>query len=340
MSGADDGMADPKKPWQMFFIIFFVILAMLVIYLFIHVNWFSNKKPPPLERSDNGSYQPLISPPAEIVPVVAKMTPHTASQQTPQSQVDETNDWKSPIIAGGTPAAAAPHPTEAPHRPEPDPEDAHRGGDSIFGAKAVAYRIRHPEWTIRKGKVIPCADQTAIDTNAGGNVGVTATISQDVWSMDRSNILLPKGTMISGELAHGMVNGLDRIAVIWREATTPSPDDVGVTLDSPATGPLGEGGLDGDVNRHEWQKIKGVVALSLLQGLLNVAQARAQQSGTTNISTGFQPIYSGSGEAAAIMLQSQINIPDTFHRDHGLACAIYMAKDLDFSKVYENRVIR
>ena len=209
---------------------------------------------------------------------------------------------------------------------------------SLFTATAVAYRVPHPTYTIRKGTVIPCTDVTVIDTGSGGNVGVTATLPMDVWSMDHHMILLGKGTTVAGEVGHGLINGLDRLGVVWREFTTPPHDSVGVSISSPSVGPLGEGGLDGDIKRHEWQKIKAVVALSLLQGGLNIGQALAQSRGTTNID--FSAVTNGGNEIGNTLLQSQINIPDTIHRDQGLACGIYMAQDVDFSHVYAARVTR
>ena len=186
--------------------------------------------------------------------------------------------------------------------------------------------------------MLPCTDVTVIDTSSGGNVGVSATIPMDVWSMDHHMILLGKGTTVAGEVGHGLVNGLDRLGVVWREFTTPPPDSVGVSISSPAVGPLGEGGLDGDIKRHEWQKIKAIVALSLLQGGLNIGQALAQSRGTTNID--FSAVTNGGNEIGNTLLQSQINIPDTIHRDQGLACGIYMAQDVDFSHVYSARIAR
>jgi type IV secretory pathway VirB10-like protein len=90
--------------------------------------------------------------------------------------------------------------------------------------------------------------------------------------------------------------------------------------------------------RHEWQKIKGVLALSLLQGGLNIGQALAQSRGSTNID--FSSVTNGGNEIGNTLLQSTINIPDTIHRDQGLACGIYMEKDIDFSNVYSLRTVR
>ena len=121
----------------------------------------------------------------------------------------------------------------------------------------------------------------------------------------------------------------------WCRRCHRAADSIGVSLVSPATGPLGEGGLDGDIKRHEWQKIKAVVALSLLQGGLNIGQAMAQSRGTTNID--FSAVSNGGNEIGNTLLQSQIN---TIHRDQGLACGIYMAQDVDFSKVYSARITK
>ena len=315
-----------------------VISGTGVLWFFLRgdISW-HHEAAKKLERAD-------IAAPAPVfvgIPDVKESAAHQAAAGAATgfaTAVDESAEFNAPITTTAAQATSLPSLPGNP-RAATDPAIAMAtpgaSGGSLFGATAVAYHVPHPMYTIRKGTLIPCEDVTAIDTGTGGNVGITATVHSDVWGMGHHMVLLPKGTTVVGEVGHGLVNGLDRLAVVWREFTTPEPDNIGIEINSPAVGPLGEGGLDGDVKRHEWQKIKGVLGLSLLQGGLNIGQALASR-GSTNIS--FGPIQSGGNEIGNTLLQSTINIPDTIHRDQGLACGIYLAQDIDFSRVYSARV--
>ena len=328
----------PMQPWQYIAVVSAVILAICVLWFFLRgdISW-HHEAAKKLERAD------IATPPPVFVgiPDAKETAAHQAATSAGTgfaTVVDESAEFNAPITA--TAAQAMPFSSQGSNsRAAADPSIAMAtpgaGGGSLFGATAAAYHVPHPMYTIRKGTLIPCEDVTAIDTGTGGNVGITATVHSDVWGMGHHMILLPKGTTVVGEIGHGLVNGLDRLAVAWREFTTPEPDNIGVEISSPAVGPLGEGGLEGDVKRHEWQKIKGVLGLSLLQGGLSIGQALASR-GSTNIS--FGPIQSGGNEIGNTLLQSTINIPDTIHRDQGLACGIYLAQDIDFSRVYSAKV--
>jgi type IV secretion system protein VirB10 len=329
--------AQPLKPWQYIMVVAAVILAILVLWFFLRGGELWHRSTPrPVEHSAGGAAPVFVGAP-DLQEAAAKTGFHPLAAQAPPPP-DESAEFNAPLMSGALQQTALPRPPDARGAAPDDPTAMAglSGGSSIFTANAVAYRVKHPTYTIRKGTLIPCTDVTAIDTSSGGAVGVTATIPVDVWSMDHHMILLGKGTTVVGEIGHGLVNGLDRIGVAWREFTTPPPDSVGVSILSPATGPLGEGGLNGDIKRHEWQKIKGILALSLLQGGLNTLQSSLQSQGSTNIN--FSSISNGGNEVGNTLLQSTINIPDTIHRDQGLTCGIYMAQDIDFSHVYSARV--
>lgn len=337
MSDIPHAAAQPLRPWQYIMVVVAVIAAISVLWFFLRggVLWHSDK-PKPVESSAGAAAPVFVgAPDLQEAALRQSVRPATATAPPP---VDESAEFDAPLMS----AMQQQHlPTLTEPRTPASDVTAMAGlnqGGSLFTANAVAYRVAHPTYTIRKGTMIPCTDVTAIDTSSGGNVGVTATIPMDVWSMDHHMILLGKGTTVAGEVGHGLVNGLDRLGVVWREFTTPPPDSVGVSISSPAVGPLGEGGLDGDIKRHEWQKVKAIVALSLLQGGLNIGQALAQSRGTTNID--FSAVTNGGNEVGNTLVQSQINIPDTIHRDHGLTCGIYMAQDVDFSHVYSAWVTR
>lgn len=333
--------ATPPRAWQYIFIIITLLLGVFVLWLYLSgVEFWHHTPQKPLQaRVDTGSPGQYKGRPDEIER--AAMNVQQQRPPPPPPKIDENINFNAPISPT---AASAPPPRFAPPPEQPQTQDVAMassmggGGSSLLGPPATASRLKNPLLTILKGTNIPCADVTVIDTGAGGNVLVKATISGEVKGGGGKVTLLDKGSELLGEVGHAMVDGLDRIGIVWREVTTPYPNFIRVSLDSPATGPLGEGGLDGDVNRHEWMKIKGVLLFTLIQGASQVLQSALAQHGSTSIN--FGNVNSSGQEIGSILLSKMLNIPDTIHRDQGLTCSAFLARDLDFSKVYSLNVTR
>ena len=62
-------------------------------------------------------------------------------------------------------------------------------------------------------------------------------------------------------------------------------------------------------------------------------------SGSIN-SSFYQPSVNAGQQAAAIALENSINIPPTIRKNQGEFVSIYVARDLDFSGVYDLKSIR
>jgi type IV secretion system protein VirB10 len=204
-----------------------------------------------------------------------------------------------------------------------------------------ASRLADPAMTIEQGRIIQCIDVTAIDSSLPGFV--KATIPQDVWSADGSNILINRGSTVFGEIAHGLANGQERLFVLWRQVMTPAPNFVRITLNSPAADELGENGLGGDVNHHMWRKIGGALLLSGIDAAFQGASSGLSgllsgRSGTGSTNLNFYQ-FQGEGQSlASQLLASTISIPDTLHRDQAQPCSIFVSGDLSFADVYRDRV--
>ena len=210
----------------------------------------------------------------------------------------------------------------------------------LAGYKATV--MRHPGMTIEQGRIIQCHNVTPLTSGLPGFV--QARIAQDVWSSDGTMKLIDHDSTMFGEIAHGLTNGQERLFVLWRQITTPPPNLVRITLNSPAADEMGEAGLPGDIDRHVWRKLGGALMLSGIQavlsgvssGLSNALSSHGNSSNgqQQNSSLNFYQ-FSGSGnQLASQLLESTIHIPDTLHRDQALPCSAFVSGDLDFSGVY------
>lgn len=102
----------------------------------------------------------------------------------------------SPIVAfsagGGGQATDHPPGADAGAASEPDFLRAGAAQAGITRAEILA----NPGQTIVQGTMIEAVLETAVDSSLPGNVA--AIVSQDVWSMDMSRVLIPRGAKLYG----------------------------------------------------------------------------------------------------------------------------------------------
>jgi type IV secretion system protein VirB10 len=179
-----------------------------------------------------------------------------------------------------------------------------------------------------KGAFIDCTLETAIDSTLPGlTTCVTAT---DTFGADGTVVLLERGTKLIGETRGQVQQGSARVFVLWTEARTPT--GVVVALDSPGADELGRSGLSGEVNRHFWQRFGAAILISTINGAL---QAAVQSSGAG----GGTVIYSPTDTQGVMteVLKDTVNIPPTVTKNNGDRIQVLVARDVDFSSVYELR---
>lgn len=226
----------------------------------------------------------------------------------------------APVGGGGqgtAPAAPAPLPVTA-------------GGSELAArlqptrlAGAAAAVLRDQPYLLTTGHILPCILQTAMDSTLPGLVA--CVIPQDVRGKTGLT-LLDRGTRVVGEFQGGVRQGQARLFVAWSRAET--PQGVVIDLASPAADPLGRAGLEGDVDRHFWQRFGGALLLSMVQGVIQAGNTALARDGTTSIDTG------DTQGVIAETLRNTINIPPTVRKNQGELVSIFVARDLDFSDIY------
>lgn len=185
------------------------------------------------------------------------------------------------------------------------------------------------DYVLAKGTNILCTLDTQIITTRAGFT--RCLITRDIYSANGKVLLLEKGSKIIGEQTAAMLQGQARVGILWNEVTTPK--GVTVQLASPAAGQLGAAGVGARVKYHFWRRFGGAIMISLI-GDLGDSYANRQNSGD-----GQRISFENSSEAAQDMateaLKNSINIPPTAYINHGTLINIMVARDVDFSGVYE-----
>lgn len=191
-------------------------------------------------------------------------------------------------------------------------------------AVSVASLLPNRDFLLTKGTYLDCVLRSKINSTVPGMT--SCYLTKDVYSDNGVTRLLEKGSEVSGEYQANIKQGQARLFVLWDRVKTPY--GVVVNLASPASSPLGEGGLGGHVDNHFWQRFGGAMMLSLVDDFVGFASTGNDFDNTTGTAQ----------DMAAEALKSTINIAPTFSKNQGARVGIYIARDIDFSKVYQLEV--
>jgi type IV secretion system protein VirB10 len=176
-----------------------------------------------------------------------------------------------------------------------------------------------------QGTFIDCTLETAIDSTLPGmTTCITAT---DTFGADGTVVLLERGTKLIGETRGEVSQGQARVFVVWTQARTPT--GVVVRLDSPGTDALGRSGLEGEVNRHFWQRFGAAALVSTIDGAVQAEVQSSSRGGTVVLDP------TASEDVLTELLRSTINIPPTIRVRNGARIQVLVARDVDFRSVYE-----
>ena len=187
--------------------------------------------------------------------------------------------------------------------------------------------ILNKSHTLAQGSLIRGVLETAIQSDLPGFI--RAEVSHDVYSFDGSRLLIPKASRLVGQYRSGLVRGQTRVFVIWDRLLR--PDGASILIGSPGTDLLGRAGLEGDLDTHFFQIFGASILLSLIDGLIDIGVESVSDS--TGSSTTVLQNTNSLNRAAEIALENSINIAPTIRIDQGTAIQVFVARDLDFSRV-------
>ena len=219
------------------------------------------------------------------------------------------------------------------------PSNVNPQGGGLFGGqlqgsatpRVAASMLGNRSLTLPKGTAFTCALKTKVISAASGFV--SCQVQRNVFSDDGRVLLVERGSHMDGEYRIASVRpGTVRIPVLWTRIRT--PNGVTVDIDSPGTGPLGESGIDGYVDNRWFERIGAAMLLSLIDD--SVKLVIQNQASDTQADTVVLPSTTGNtSKLAEKVLDSTINIPPLIYQNQGGIVGIYVARDVDFSSVYE-----
>ena len=201
--------------------------------------------------------------------------------------------------------------------------------------RVAAGMLGNRSLTLPKGTAFTCALKTKVISAVSGLVG--CQVQRNVYSDDGRVLLIERGSHLDGEYRIASVRpGTVHIPVLWTRIRT--PNGVTVDVESPGTGQLGESGIDGYVDNRWTERIGAAMLLSLIDDSVKlIIQNQANRSDNEgNADTIVLPsTTANTSKLAEKVLESTISIPPLIYRNQGGIVGIYVARDVDFSSVYE-----
>ena len=192
-----------------------------------------------------------------------------------------------------------------------------------------ANTIAHPDYTVASGELLPAVLETAINSDLPGMV--RAVVSQPTYSYTGERALIPSGSRLIGQYSSAVIQGQNRVMVIWHRIIL--PNGITVQLNSPGTDNLGRAGQGADsVNTHFFARFGKSALLSLIGagaatgGVNNQDQNNSSAQYRMAISQSFQ-------QSAEQSLQGTLAIKPTLHVHQGTSIYVFVARDLSFYKV-------
>jgi type IV secretion system protein VirB10 len=201
--------------------------------------------------------------------------------------------------------------------------------DRVFAARTIDENT-----VIPKGTPIDCSLRTRLVTEISGFADCQVT--RDVYSANGRVLLIERMSILDGEYASVGYAGQRYIHVLWTRLRKPG----GITIDiaSPSTDGLGGSGIPSTVDNRWIERLGGAYLLSFMKDAIAYETAKNAQTGSSVAgAAAYQNTRQTSEDMASKVLSTTIGIKPVLYANQGDRVGIYVARDLDFSKVYEVR---
>ncbi|MFA6965783.1 type IV secretion system protein VirB10 [Bosea sp. (in: a-proteobacteria)] len=319
--------------------------AAALIAFSVLVIWSTWKSDKPVEQGgakpiirQTTTFEPAREPPAPVQQAALPVLPPQLAPAAAPPQTDKLMESarRAPVLTFNRPSrgsssdgagqgAALPGSALLASSAEPRNELADKlKATTIEGVRAA--RLPNRNLLVTQGTAIPCVLETAMSSDVPGFV--SCVVLRDVLSDSGHVVLMEKGTQIVGEYRGQVRKGSKRMFVLWTRAKTPT--GVIVALASPATDALGRAGFDGEIDTHFWERFGAALLLSIVS---DAAAIGRQQLDDADIE--IRNTSGAANTAAGIAVERSIDIPPTLNKNQGERVNIFVARDLDFSSVYD-----
>lgn len=210
--------------------------------------------------------------------------------------------------------------------------NASNDGTNVVEAKTIA----HPEFTVASGEFLQAVLETSINSDLPGSI--RAIISRPVYAYTGERSLIPSGSRLMGHYSSTVLQGQNRIMVIWNRIIL--PDGMTVQLNSPNTDSLGRAGQGADsMNSHFFSRFAESALLSVIGA--GTATVGVSDQAQDNSAAQYRTAIAQSAQQSAQQSLQEGNqaIKPTLHIHQGTAINVFVTQGLSFYQVLKNKAI-
>jgi type IV secretory pathway VirB10-like protein len=192
---------------------------------------------------------------------------------------------------------------------------------------------------LRAGFVIPAVLLSGVNSEVPGTI--IAQVAQDVYdNATGSDLLIPQGARLIGSYSANVQYGQSRLFVVWQRIVYPDGRALDIGAE-PGTDSAGYAGFKDRVDSH-WVRIFGsAVLMSAISAGISYSQDRSQGNGNFNAPPRFsdelsQAVGQQFGQAAAKLLEKNLDIAPTLKIRPGYRFSVLLIKDFVFPGAYQD----
>jgi type IV secretion system protein VirB10 len=225
----------------------------------------------------------------------------------------------SPTIAFGGPSGAAE--TELASRSFGEVTDFVLNG-ALPSTVTQAEVIANPSNTIIQGTMIQAVMETALDSSLPGQT--RAMVSEDVYSVDGTRLLIPRGARLIGRYRSGVDIAERRVTIAWDRIIL--PDDQTVQISSFGGDELGRSGVTGSVDTRFAERFGSAALISLISAAPRAATADVENETAANA---LEDVGDDLADATDSVIGDYLSIGPVIYVDQGARVTVMVDRDLE-----------
>jgi type IV secretion system protein TrbI len=209
--------------------------------------------------------------------------------------------------------------------------------DRWYSPNQVENPVRYQ---LRAGFVIPGVLLSGVNSEVPGTI--IAQVAQDVYdNATGSDLLIPQGARLIGSYSSNVQYGQSRLFVVWQRIVFPDGRALDIGAE-PGTDSAGYAGFKDRVDSHWVQIFGSAVLMSAISAGISYSQDRYQQgNGNYYAPPRFsdelsQAVGQQFGQAAAKLLEKNLDIAPTLKIRPGYRFSILLIKDFVFPGPYQD----
>lgn len=200
-------------------------------------------------------------------------------------------------------------------------------GDFVLDARVTPMKT---PWCLRQGSVIPAILVSAVNSDLPGLV--TAQVPSDVLdSVYGKDVLIPSGTMITGQYGASPGYGQERLFIAFSRLLFPDGTSLAIGA-MPGQGKDGAG-FEADVDNHFLRLFTGSFLISAISASVSASERNNDDDYSYGSALGGEAAES-LGATLSKILDRNLNLSPTLNVKPGYSFSVAVTKDIYFNGPY------